>query len=78
MTITVNIHEAKTQLSRLLEQAALGREVVIAKAGRPVARLLPLESPAQVRQLGFMAGQGSIEAELKRNFACDIAGMFGA
>ena len=78
MTITVNIHEAKTQLSRLLEQAALGREVVIAKAGRPVARLLPLESPSRVRQLGFMAGQGSIGAELKRDFASDVAGMFGA
>ena len=42
---TVNVHEAKTQLSRLLDRAHSGEEIVIAKAGTPYARLVPLESP---------------------------------
>ena len=42
---TINIHEAKTHLSRLLEQVAGGEEIVIAKAGKPIARLVPLEAP---------------------------------
>lgn len=42
---TVNVHQAKTHLSRLLEQVAAGEEVVIAKAGKPVARLVPVDRP---------------------------------
>lgn len=45
MVTTVNIHEAKTHLSRLLEQVAAGERVIIAKAGKPVAELRPLEKP---------------------------------
>lgn len=48
---TVNVHEAKTQLSRLLERVHAGEEIVIAKAGRPFARLVPLEPPPE-RVLG--------------------------
>lgn len=77
MTITVNIHEAKTQLSRLLEQATRGQDIVIAKAGRPVARLVPVESPSAVRRLGFMVGCGVIDADLKQGFETDIEAMFG-
>jgi len=47
---TVNIHEAKTHLSRLLERVAAGEEVIIAKAGKPMARLAPLEKPAQKKR----------------------------
>lgn len=47
----VNIHEAKTQLSRLLERVRAGEEIVIAKAGKPCARLVPLDPPPQ-RVLG--------------------------
>lgn len=56
---TVNVHEAKTHLSRLLEQVAAGQSFVIARAGRPVARLLPLESAAVTtpRKLGFLQGE---------------------
>ncbi len=42
MTMTVNIHEAKTHFSKLLERVALGEEVIIARAGEPIARLSPL------------------------------------
>ncbi len=43
MSVVVNVHEAKTHLSRLLERAHAGEEIILAKAGRPYARLLPLE-----------------------------------
>lgn len=54
---TINIHEAKTHLSRLLEQVAGGEEIVIAKAGKPIARLVPLEAPPKKRQLGLLKGK---------------------
>ena len=53
----VNIHEAKTQLSRLLAKVAAGEEVVIARNGEPVARLVPIESPRKKRVLGLDAGK---------------------
>jgi prevent-host-death family protein len=52
----VNIHEAKTHLSRLLERVAAGEDIVIAKAGKPVARLVAIE-PRTPRPLGFVLGQ---------------------
>lgn len=51
---TVNTHEAKTHLSRLLKRVAAGEEIVIARAGKPVARLVPLEYGAAPRELGFV------------------------
>ena len=48
----VNVHEAKTHLSRLLERTAAGEQVVIAKAGRPVARLVPVATASGDRELG--------------------------
>ena len=53
---TVNIHEAKTHLSRLLEQVAAGEEVIIAKAGKPVARLVPAANRDTRRVLGSDKG----------------------
>ena len=59
---TVNIHEAKTHLSRLVEQGLAGEPFVIAKAGRPLVRVVLLDAPeARVPQrLGFMRGQISV------------------
>ena len=54
---TVNIHHAKTHLSRLVEEAADGEEIVIAKHNRPVARLVALESSARPRKPGGWEGQ---------------------
>ena len=73
---TYNIHEAKTHLSRLVEQAAKGREFVIAKAGKPMVRLVPLEPQPTDRTLGFLAGQGVLKADLKKSFSADIDAMF--
>ena len=54
---TVNIHAAKTQLSRLVDAAAAGEQIVIAKAGKPVARLVPLAGSRAKRRLGILAGK---------------------
>jgi len=59
----VNVHEAKTHLSRLLKRVAAGEEVVIAKAGRPVARLVPFAAPSGKRSLGFAKGQVRISSD---------------
>ncbi|WP_019584583.1 MULTISPECIES: type II toxin-antitoxin system Phd/YefM family antitoxin [unclassified Thioalkalivibrio] len=57
MSTTVNVHEAKTHLSRLLKRAHDGEEIILAKSGRPYARLVPLESPPVQRQPGRVKGQ---------------------
>lgn len=54
---TVNIHEAKTHLSRLLEQVACGEEIIIAKAGKAIARLVPLDAAPKKRRLGQLKGK---------------------
>ena len=54
---TVNIHEAKTHLSRLLEDVASGQETVIAKAGKPIARLVPFVGERTPRKPGFLKGK---------------------
>ncbi|HUJ24088.1 MAG TPA: type II toxin-antitoxin system prevent-host-death family antitoxin [Bryobacteraceae bacterium] len=57
MPLTVNMHQAKSQLSRLVAQVHAGEEVWIARAGKPVARLTRLETRAQVRRLGTAKGK---------------------
>ena len=57
MPIVVNVHEAKTHLSRLLDQAHAGQEIILAKAGKPYARLMPLETVTSTRQPGRLPGQ---------------------
>jgi prevent-host-death family protein len=75
---TINIHEAKTHLSRLVEEAAAGHGFVIAKAGRPVARVVPLDAPAAgtEQRLGFLAGSVLVPDDFDRMLADDIAGEF--
>ncbi len=51
---SVNIHEAKTQLSKLVDQAVDGDPFIIAKAGRPLVKVVPLDTPKAARRLGFM------------------------
>jgi len=75
----VNIHEAKTQLSRLVEEASKGEGFVIAKAGKPVVKVIALNAPtgSQVRRLGFMAGQISVPDDFDRMGKDEIEEMFG-
>ena len=57
--LTVNIHEAKTQLSKLVDQASKGEPFIISKAGKPLVKVTAVDDPVTVpvRRLGFMAGQ---------------------
>ena len=76
---TVNIHEAKTQLSKLIEEASQGEAFVIAKAGKPVVKVSALSAPtgAQIRRLGFMAGQISVPDDFDRMGRKEIERIFG-
>jgi prevent-host-death family protein len=58
----VNIHEAKTHLSRIVEEVAAGGEVVIARAGKPVARLVPIDNVVKKKRLGLLKGRIKIGA----------------
>jgi prevent-host-death family protein len=60
---TVNVHQAKTQLSRLLEEVAAGQEIIIAKAGKPVARLVSLRTASKKRQLGILEGKLTVRPD---------------
>ena len=62
----VNIHHAKTHLSRLLERAGSGEEIVIAKAGKPVAKLVPVQTPRQGRKKGLMKGKIKISKDFDK------------
>ncbi len=75
---TINIHDAKTHLSRLLGRVALGTSFVIAKAGRPVAKLVPLntQDAAPIRRLGFMADVIAVPEDFDTMGAGEIAVMF--
>ena len=75
---TVNIHDAKTQFSRLVDAAAGGETIVIAKAGKPVAKLTALDLPtaAPPRRLGFMEGQAAIPDDFDTLGSIDIEDMF--
>ncbi|MFD2265285.1 type II toxin-antitoxin system Phd/YefM family antitoxin [Lacibacterium aquatile] len=76
---TVNIHEAKTHLSRLVELAAQGEGFVIAKAGRPMVKVVPLTAvdDGQQRRLGFMQGRLSVPDDFDRMGATEIERLFG-
>lgn len=74
---TVNIHEARTQFSRFVEQAEAGEEIVIARAGKPVARLVALEKTAhQPRKLGLGKKQFAFPEDFDSLYGAEIAGMF--
>jgi prevent-host-death family protein len=75
---TVDIEEAKTHLSRLLDRAAKGETITIAKAGKPIAKLVPLdEAPKKVVQrIGFMEGESVIPDDIKTPFKYEIEEMF--
>jgi prevent-host-death family protein len=77
MGTTVNIHEAKTHLSKLIERVTNGEDVVIAKAGKPVVRLVAVTPGSQRRRLGFMNGLGlTVPQDIKSPFKEEIEEMF--
>jgi len=74
----VNIHEAKTNLSKLVEQAALGESFIIAKAGKPMVKVVALDAPVgkQKRRLGFMTGKISVPENFDRMYEREIEELF--
>lgn len=75
---TFNLHEAKTHLSRLVERAAGGEPFVIAKAGRPMVKVVPVgPQTAAPRRLGFMEGEGRIPDDFDRMGSEAIETLFG-
>ena len=73
---TVNIHAAKIQLSRLVDEAAGGEEIIIAKAGKPVARLVPLAPSRPKRRLGILAGRMKVPDDFDAPLPDDILDAF--
>ncbi len=63
MSESINVYEAKTHLSQLLERAAAGEEIVIARAGRPIARLVALAEPPTRREPGGWRGKVTVAAD---------------
>ena len=76
--LTVNIHEAKTHLSRLVDQVAKGEPFIIAKAGKPLVKVVPLRDSdsGTVRRLSFMAGGISVPKDFDRMVADEIEQLF--
>ncbi|HVH79498.1 MAG TPA: type II toxin-antitoxin system prevent-host-death family antitoxin [Stellaceae bacterium] len=75
---TINIHAAKTHLSRLVDDAAGGEEIVIAKAGKPVARLCALEGPKGQRKLGLLKGKLHLPDDVDAPLPEDVVASFEA
>lgn len=74
----VNIHEAKTHLSRLVEQAAAGEGFVIAKAGKPIVKVTAIEAPTagQMRRIGFLSGLIQVPDDFDRMAQAEIEALF--
>ncbi len=73
---TVNLYQAKTNLSQLVERAAAGEEIIIAKAGRPLARLVPFDQPLASRPLDLLAGQVRVGPDFDAPLPDHIAAAF--
>lgn len=80
LMLTVNIHAAKTPLSPLVDRAAKGEPFIIAKAGGPLVKAVPLgtREAVQVRRLGFMAGQIAVAADFERMGEAEIEELSAA
>jgi len=74
----INIHEAKTQLSRLIEKAAKGESFIIAKAGKPLVKVTRVDAPKSMRRLGFMAGEIAVPEDFDRMGEGEIEQLFFA
>ena len=72
----VNVHEAKTHLSKLLERVAVGEEVIIAKAGKPVAKLVPIESERARFKLGSAKGEFVVPDDFNDPLPKEIEDLF--
>jgi prevent-host-death family protein len=74
--IKINIHEAKTHLSRYVEEAAQGKEIIIAKAGKPIARIAPLAPAKAKRKLGLLDGKARIPDDFNSPLPDEVLAEF--
>ena len=75
---SVNVHEAKTQLSKLVDRAAHGESFVIAKAGQPLVKVVALDAPRAPRRLGFLEGEIAVPKDFDRMGEAEITALFGS
>jgi prevent-host-death family protein len=73
---TVNIHEAKTHLSRLIDQAANGESFIIARAGKPLVKVVGLDAPAAPKRMGFLKGHFQVPDDFDTMGAEEIRALF--
>jgi prevent-host-death family protein len=76
MTQIINIHEAKTHLSRIVDEVAAGTEVIIAKAGKPLARLSPIAPAVKKKKLGLLKGKVKVPDDFNGPLPPDIIAGF--
>jgi prevent-host-death family protein len=76
MSRVVNIHDAKTHLSRIVDEVAAGAEVIIAKAGKPMARLSPIATPVKPKKLGLLKGKIKIPADFDAPMDEEVLAQF--
>jgi prevent-host-death family protein len=76
---TINIHEAKTHLSKLVEQAAQGETFIIAKAGKPMVKVIALTAPdfSQIKRIGFLAGEIEVPDDFDSMGSHEVEQLFG-
>lgn len=76
MNSVINIHEAKTHLSKIVDEVAAGAEVIIAKAGKPMARLSPIEPPVRPKKLGLLKGRIKVPDDFNAPLDDDVIAAF--
>ena len=76
--VTVNMHQAKTHLSKLVDQAAKGEAFIIAKAGKPMVRVTALDAPEQPTRMGFMHGEVVVPDDFNEMGEAEIAALFAS
>ncbi len=74
---TINIHEAKTHLSKLVDKAAKGETIVIAKAGTPLVKVTAIDAPTAAKRLGFLVGEIEVPDDFDHMGAAEIEALFG-
>lgn len=73
----INIHEAKTHLSRLVDDAVHGESFIIAKAGTPLVKVVALDAPEEPKRIGFLDGEILVPDDFDTMGADEIAALFG-
>jgi prevent-host-death family protein len=76
--MSINMHEAKTHFSRLVERASAGETVIISRAGKPVAKLTGIPAPEATKRVGFLIGEARIPADFNEWGRDEVASLFEA